>query len=123
MGRISPEDLKSIKERVEEENTLTPDGYTVHIIVHLGTCGIAAGGREVLDALKEEVEKSGRADIRIVVSGCMGMCSSEPNMTIRRMNEDAVVYRHLDADKTREVFEGHVMNGEMQKKYALARMK
>lgn len=123
MSRIAPEDLKSIKERVEAENTLTADGYTVHIIVHLGTCGIAAGGQEVLDALREAVEKSGRADIRIVVSGCMGMCSSEPNVTIRRMNEEAVVYRHLDADKTREIFEGHVMNGEIQKKYALARMK
>ncbi len=123
MVRVTPADLKKIKDKVRRETALSKDGYTVQITVHLGTCGIASGGDKVYDALKEELEKSGRNDIRILISGCAGMCSSEPNVTIRRIGEEAVIYRDLDADKMREIFQGHVLNGEVQKKYAMARMK
>ena len=52
------------------------------ITVHMGTCGIAAGAREVMNALLEELGAVDRQDIRVVTSGCMGMCSSEPNVTV-----------------------------------------
>ncbi|MBW1999960.1 MAG: (2Fe-2S) ferredoxin domain-containing protein, partial [Deltaproteobacteria bacterium] len=74
MAKVTVEDLSRIKERVTKEETLGESGHTVKITVHLGTCGIAAGGDQVMEALKEEVAKSGRKDIKIVISGCMGMC-------------------------------------------------
>ena len=123
MAKLTVADLKQIKDRVKKETALSKDGYTVEVTAHLGTCGLAAGGGKVYDALKEEIEKSGREDIRIVISGCAGMCSSEPNVTIRRIGEDAVIYKELDADKMREIFEGHILNGEIPKKYAMARIK
>ncbi len=123
MPRLSSEDLDKIKEKVREESSLKSDGYTVEITVHLGTCGIAAGGDRVFEALKQEIDKSGRKDIKVVISGCAGMCSSEPNVTVRRINEEAVIYRDLDAEKMRTIFRGHVLNGEIQGDYALARIK
>ena len=123
MARITVDDLKKIKDKVKKETTLSKDGYTVQITVHLGTCGIASGGDKVYDALKEEIEKSERKDIRILISGCAGMCSSEPNVTIKRLGEDAVIYKDLNADKMREIYQGHVLNGEIPKKYAMARIK
>ena len=85
--------------------------------------GIAAGAGEVLAALEDEIAKAKRNDIKVVISACMGMCSSEPNVTVRRLNEEAVLYRDLDADKMREVFQGHIVNGEVKQGYALARIK
>ncbi len=123
MAKLTVADLDQIKEKEKKESSLSKDGYTVEVIVHLGTCGIAAGGNKVYDALKQDLEKSGRKDIRIKISGCAGMCSSEPNVTIRRLNEEAVIYKHLDAEKMHEVFEGHIQKGEIPKKYALARIK
>ncbi len=123
MARITVDDLKKIKDKVKKETSLSKDGYTVQVTVHLGTCGIASGGDKVYDALKEEIEKSERKDIRILISGCAGMCSNEPNVTIRRMGEDAVIYKDLNADKMREIYQGHVLNGEIPKKYAMARIK
>jgi NADP-reducing hydrogenase subunit HndB len=123
MAILTVEDLVKLKEKVKKENSLSKDGYTVKITVHLGTCGIAAGGEEVYKALQEEIEGSKRDDIKVVISGCAGMCSSEPNVTIKRMGEDAVIYRDLDADKIRKIFQGHVLGGEILNDYAMARIK
>jgi NADP-reducing hydrogenase subunit HndB len=117
------EELVNLKEKVKKENSLSKDGYKVKITVHLGTCGIAAGGEEVYKALKEEIEASKREDIKVVISGCAGMCSSEPNVTIGRLGEDAVIYRDLDAEKIRKIFQGHVLGGEIIDEYAMARIK
>ena len=117
------EELVNLKEKVKKQNSLSQDGYTVKITVHLGTCGIAAGGEEVYKALEEEIEESKREDIKVVISGCAGMCSSEPNVTIARLGEDAVIYRDLDAEKMRKIFQNHVLGGEIVDKYAMARIK
>ena len=123
MARITVDDLKKIKEKVIKKNTLSKDGNRVRITVHLGTCGIAAGGDKVFEALKEEIDKSKKKDIDVVISGCAGMCSSEPNVTVECLNEDAVIYYDLDAGKMREIFQGHALDGKIQSDYALARVK
>lgn len=123
MPKLNVEDLARIKERVIRENTLREGGHTVKITVHLGTCGIAAGGDQVLGALKEEMARSGRRDIKLIISGCMGMCSSEPNITVRRMGEEAVIYYNLDGERARQIFQGHVLGGEIQRDFAMARIR
>jgi NADP-reducing hydrogenase subunit HndB len=123
MPRIGPADLKKIKERVNKEDALSETGYTVKVTVHLGTCGIASGGDQVLEALKKEIEKSDRKDIKVIISGCMGMCSSEPNVTVRRMGEEAVLYQDLDSEKMVQIFHGHILNGDVQTEHALAKIK
>ena len=123
MAKLKVEDLKDIKERMEKESALSKDKVTVKITVHMGTCGIAAGADQVFNALNEEKEKLKRDDIKVVISACMGMCSSEPNVTVRRMGEDAILYGGLNAEKMREIFQGHVLNGEIQSGLAVARIK
>ncbi|MBS1237170.1 MAG: NADP-reducing hydrogenase, subunit [Deltaproteobacteria bacterium] len=123
MPRLKPEDLKKIKERTLNDRALREGGNTVKITVHMGTCGIAAGAKDVMEALTEELEASGRKDIRVVGSGCMGMCSSEPNVTVEMLGKEGVLYKHMDKNKMRQVFKRHVLLGEVQTEFALARMK
>jgi NADP-reducing hydrogenase subunit HndB len=123
MPRLRKEDLGEIKDRTLGEITLKEGGTTTKITVHLGTCGIAAGGKEVMDALAEEMAASGRKDIRVVTSGCMGMCSSEPNVTVEMLGKEGVIYKHMDKNKMRQVFKRHILLGEVQTNFALARMK
>lgn len=122
MGKLTIDDLKKIKERVKKETALREGGATVKITVHMGTCGIAAGAREVMDALLQEMNETDRQDIRVITSGCMGMCSSEPNVTVEMQGKAPVIYQHMDANKMRQVFKRHVMLGEVQTDFALARM-
>ena len=88
----------------------------------MGTCGIAAGAREVMNALMEELAAADRQDIRVVASGCMGMCSSEPNVTVESMEAEPIVYQKMDANRMRQVFKRHVLLGEVQSDFALAKM-
>lgn len=123
MAKLTIEDLKRIKESVKKATALREGGATVKITVHMGTCGIAAGAREVMDALLEEMAQADRQDIRVITSGCMGMCSSEPNVTVEMKGQDPVVYQHMDKNKMRQVFKRHVLLGEVQTDFALARVK
>jgi NADP-reducing hydrogenase subunit HndB len=123
MAKLTIDDLKKIKERVKKDTGLREGGATVKITVHMGTCGIAAGGREVMDSLLEEMTETDRQDIRVVTSGCMGMCSSEPNVTVEIQEKEPVIYQHMDGKRMRQVFKRHVLVGEVQTDFALARVK
>jgi NADP-reducing hydrogenase subunit HndB len=122
MAKLSLEDLKKIKEQTAKSTSLRDGDANVKITVHMGTCGIAAGARAVMNALMEEMAAADRQDIRVVASGCMGMCSSEPNVTVEILDGEPIVYQHMDANRTRQVFKRHVLLGEVQTDFALAKM-
>jgi NADP-reducing hydrogenase subunit HndB len=122
MPKLTIEDLKKIRESAKKKTALREGETKVRITVHMGTCGIAAGAREVMDVLLEELTETDRQDIRVVTSGCMGMCSSEPNVTVEISGQDPVIYQHMDKNKMRQVFRRHVLLGEVQSDFALARM-
>lgn len=122
MPKLTIEDLKKIKEKAKKTTALREGGATVKITVHMGTCGIAAGAREVMDALLEEMAQTDRQDIWVMNSGCMGMCSSEPNVTVEIRGEGPVIYQHMDKNRMRQVFKRHVLLGEVQADFALAKM-
>ena len=123
MPKLTIEDLKKIREEARKTTTLREGGATVKITVHMGTCGIAAGAREVMDTLMEEMAQTDRQDIHVMNSGCMGMCSSEPNVTVEIKGQDPIIYQHVDRNKMRQIFKRHVLNGEVQTDFALAKMK
>ena len=121
MAKLTIDDLKKIKEKTSHDTSLRNGESTVKITVHMGTCGIAAGAREVMRSLMNEMGETHRTDIRVVASGCLGMCSSEPNVTIEIKDEKPVVYQKIDANKMRQIFKRHVLQGEVQTAFALSR--
>jgi CRP-like cAMP-binding protein len=89
------------------------------VTVHLATCGIAAGAREVLTALVEEAGKADRRDIEVKRGRCIGRCPTEPNVTVEVSGSEPVVYQKMTAERMREVFQKHVLAGEVQAGYVL----
>ncbi len=122
MAKMTIEELKRIKETTLKATALRQGDARVKITVHMGTCGIAAGAREVMNALMQEMAEADRQDIRVVTSGCMGMCSSEPNVTVEVLDSEPIVYQHMDANRMRQVFRRHALLGEVQTDFALAKM-
>ena len=96
-----------------------PPASQVKVIVHMATCGIAAGAREVMTAAVEELSQTNRQDIKVVTSGCIGRCESEPNVTVEISGEERVVYQKMTPDKLRQVFKQHILKGEVQKAFIL----
>ena len=121
MAKITIEDLKKIKERVHAETALRDGHLRVKVTVHMGTCGIASGAKEVMDALLKEIEEAGVTDVAVTTSGCMGLCSREPLVTVEILNQEPIKYEYMNSNKMRQVFKRHILEGEIQNPFVLAR--
>lgn len=121
MAKLSIEDLKKIKEKVEGTTTLRTGTHRVKITVHMGTCGIAAGARKIMNFLIKEIEKRGLKDIILTSSGCAGLCNHEPMSTIEIKGQAPIKYIDLTEEKVLKIFDEHVINGKPVVDYALAR--
>lgn len=119
MAKLTINDLKKIKEKHQSTFTLREGGYRAKVTVHMGTCGIAAGARTITNTLMEEIEKSGVSDIIVTTSGCAGLCSKEPMVTVEMLNNPPVKYKELTEEKIREIFNEHILGGKTVDKYAL----
>lgn len=120
MSKIKPEDLERIRERMARTMSLRDGDARVKITVHMGTCGIAAGARKIMSALLELVEEKDSKDIVLTTSGCAGLCSREPMMTVELKGEAPIKYVDLNEEKTRKIFSEHVLSGVVVEEYALA---
>lgn len=121
MPKLKIEDLAKIKEESAKTTKLREGGpYRTRITVHMGTCGIAAGARKIMDTLLEEIEKRETQDILLTTSGCAGLCSREPMITVEFPNQAPVKYIELNPEKTKKIFEQHIIGGKIVKDYALA---
>ena len=120
MPKIKPEDLAKITERVKRTMILREGTGRAKISVHMGTCGIAAGARAIMSTLMEEIENRNVKDIILTTSSCAGLCSREPMITVEIQNQPPVKYVDLTPEKTRTIFNKHVLAGDIVKEYALA---
>jgi NADP-reducing hydrogenase subunit HndB len=120
MPKLSIDDLEKISQRVKKSVLLREGAGRAKITVHMGTCGIAAGARKIMNTLLDEIEKEKIEDIILTNSGCAGLCSREPMMTVELKGEAPVKYVDLTPDKVRQIFSEHVLGGKIVQEYALA---
>jgi NADP-reducing hydrogenase subunit HndB len=121
MAKLTINDLKKIKEKVHKEMSLRDGDRRVKVTVHMGTCGIASGAKEVMDTLLSEIESAGVHDVMVTTSGCMGLCSREPLVTVEVLNQVPIKYEYMNPNKMRQVFKKHVLAGEIQTPFVLAK--
>ena len=121
MPKLKIDDLEKISQRVRKTVLLRDGAGRAKITVHMGTCGIAAGARKIMNALMEEIEKRNIDDIILTNSGCAGLCSREPMATVELKDEAPVKYVDLNPEKIRKIFSEHVLNGKIVEEYALAK--
>jgi NADP-reducing hydrogenase subunit HndB len=105
-------------DQLQESATVSPLAK-VKITVHMSTCGIAAGARQVMSALVEEISGSDRPDIEVASSSCIGHCKNEPNITVEIGGGEPVIYQKMTPEKMRQVFKEHILGGAVQKDYIL----
>ncbi|MFA5321594.1 MAG: (2Fe-2S) ferredoxin domain-containing protein [Smithella sp.] len=121
MAKLTIDDLKKIKAKVHKEMSLRDGDRRVKVTVHMGTCGIASGAKEVMDTLLQEIETAGVNDVVVTTSGCMGLCSREPLVTVEVLNKEPIKYEYMNPNKMRQVFKKHVLEGEIQTPFVLAK--
>jgi len=118
--KLRIQDLAKIREKTKSLMTIRESQGRARVTVHMGTCGIAAGARDIMDALLDEIRKAKVQDIIVTTSGCAGLCNKEPMATVELKDQPPVKYGDLTAEKMRKIFVKHVLGGKMVTEYVLA---
>ena len=115
MGKMSLKDLQSLRDNKKNDlQKRGTEGKEVHVIVGMGTCGIAAGAKQTLDAFVTGLDENKLVDSVIVrQTGCMGMCHSEPTVEVIAPGMPTVIYGNVDAAAAKEIIKKHIIGKEL----------
>jgi NADP-reducing hydrogenase subunit HndB len=121
MPKLKIGDLEKISQRVKKSVLIREGAGRAKITVHMGTCGIAAGARKIMNTLIDEIDKRKIEDVILTNSGCAGLCSREPMATVELKGEAPVKYVDLTPEKITRILTEHVIGGKVVQEYALAK--
>ncbi len=78
----------------------------------MGTCGIAAGARETMRAVLDEIEANNLSGVVVKQTGCVGMCEMEPIVQVEIGDSPKVTYGKVNSDRAKQIMKDHVMGGK-----------
>ena len=116
----SVEDLKKIREQAQRDLKVRTATGT-RVIVGMGTCGIAAGARDTMHAILEELERLA-IDANVTTVGCIGMCSKEPLVDIEQAGRPRVTYCNVHPPMVPHLIEEHLVRGKVVDEWVMGRV-
>ncbi|MFO7814706.1 MAG: (2Fe-2S) ferredoxin domain-containing protein [Halanaerobiales bacterium] len=117
----SLEELREMRKEVEKDMQMRKSTNKPKVIIGMGTCGIAAGAREILQTVMEEMDKRD-LEIEVTQTGCIGMCEKEPLMDVKLPGKDRITYGNLDKEAVKRIIVNHVINGNVIDELVIARL-
>jgi len=117
----SLDELKALREKSLKSIQTRSTDNKPRIIIGMGTCGIAAGARKVLNSIMEEVNDK-NLDIVITQTGCIGMCEKEPLIDVEMPNESRITYGHVTPENVKTIIKNHIINGNIVESLVIAKM-
>lgn len=115
----SLDDLKKIREEALKKQQLKETTGKTEIIVGMGTVGIAAGARETLKAILDEIETENLSDIVVRQTGNIGLDYFEPIVQVILPGQEKVTYGKVSPDMAKRIMKEHVVGGEIVKEYQI----
>jgi len=114
--------IKSVQDLCEKQASARAEFYPERIRISVGaaTCGLANGAAEVLETIRDEVQKQSLEYI-VQETGCVGFCQMEPIVDVLVPGLPRVFYHDISTEKARELVRG-VSQGNFHPEWALARL-
>ncbi|MGD0016285.1 MAG: (2Fe-2S) ferredoxin domain-containing protein [Verrucomicrobiia bacterium] len=106
------EQLKALKDKAQRQVSLREGGKKYRVVISMGTSGIAAGAREVMKSMLDEIEKRGIDDVEVRVTGEHGLENIEPVITVEEASGERTTYAQLDAEKAKKIVSEHLQKGK-----------
>lgn len=114
-------DLQALREKLKADIKLRRSEGTI-VIVGMGTCGIAAGAREVMSAILDELAVRKLVDVQVRQTGCIGMCEKEVLVDIIRPNEPRITYGKVKPEDVKKIIADHVVNGRIVEELVVGKL-
>ena len=115
------EDLKALREKLKADMKVRQNDGT-KIIIGMGTCGIAAGAREVMSAVLNELAVRKLNDVQVQQTGCIGMCEKEVLVDIVRPGEPRITYGKVKPEDVKKIIAEHVVNGRIVEEMVVGKL-
>ena len=106
LGRTQKENLIKMGEEFKEK----VKNFKAAIYTCNATSCHSGGAASVLDAFRESLAAAGlESDVRVVCTGCMGLCASGPLARVEIKGKKPVLYQHVTPDMARVIVSEHVV--------------
>ncbi len=112
MGKMTFESLEKLG--------ALPRSNITELVVSMGTCGIAAGGDAVYDYFKKEIPRRELKNIVLKKTGCLGLCSDEPNVIVRVSGQPDILYGNITPAVAEKVLNKHITQNNLLNEVAMA---
>lgn len=113
-------DLKALREKLQGDMKTRREAG-IKVIVGMGTCGIAAGAREVMKAILDETAKKNLTDVQVEQTGCIGMCEKEVLVDVVYYDQPRITYGNVKPEDAKRIILEHVVNGQIVKDLVVAK--
>jgi len=115
----SLDELKQLRQQLQKDIKARTEAKTT-ITIGMGTCGIAAGAREVMQAVLDQLASRG-VDAHVTTVGCIGMCSKEPLVDVKRGDEIKITYGNVTPARVPRIIDDHLVSGQVIEEWVVAR--
>jgi NADP-reducing hydrogenase subunit HndB len=123
MAKMSLDELRKLRDSKKNDlRKRDAEGKEIQVIVGMGTCGIAAGAKQTLEAFLAGLDEHKLVDSCLVrQTGCMGLCHSEPTVEIVVPGMPTVIYGKVDNAVVQEIIQKHLIGKELLNGHILDR--
>jgi NADP-reducing hydrogenase subunit HndB len=115
----SLDDLKKFREEVLEKKAQEEKLGKTRLIVSMGSCGIAAGALQTMQAILEQTEAEHLQGVQVSLTGCNGQCEEEPMVQVITGDQRKVTYGKVNPEVVRRILREHVLGGKVVQEYVI----
>ena len=106
-------EIESIRKEKREELdlrvNLKSDAIEKHILVCRGTGCTSSKSPKIIENFRRIIEEKGIKNVRVVQTGCFGLCAKGPIVIIR---PEETFYAHVTPEDCEEIIESHICQGK-----------
>ncbi len=115
----SLEELQQLRQQLQKDVQTRTEAKAT-ITVGMGTCGIAAGAREVMQEILDKLAEY-KLDAHVTTVGCIGMCSKEPLVDVQVGDQPRVTYGNVTRVMVSRILQDHLVNNHVIEEWVVAR--
>ena len=117
------DELKKLKEKAQRQVALREGNKKYRVVFSMGTSGIAAGAREVMTTMLDELDKRGIDNVEVAVTGEIGLVDAEPVIRVETASGENVTYAKVYPAAARKIVTEHLEKGKVVDGLAVGKAK
>ena len=123
MAKLSLDELRKLREKIKGDlRRREVAGKDIQVIVSMGSCGIKAGAKAILDSFFTILDEKKLLDKVLVRQvGCMRLCHSEPTVEVVVPDMPLVIYGKVDAKMAEDIVSKHLIGRQLLEDKIVAR--